>query len=105
MYNTPTTLCLQLQEEWDQSQHGSSVGNESFHSSIAKHRPVSPPTDQEDSHLDDIMFMLKTGGSYSMEEGIRESYATNATDETDTTKPSSSEHYELRRISIADTHL
>jgi len=50
------------------------------------------------------MFMLKTGGSYSLNEGVRESYATNATDETET-KPSSSEHYELRRISIADTHL
>ena len=65
---------------------------------------VSPPPDNEDSHLDDIMFMLKTGGSYSLNEGVRESYATNATDETET-KPSSSEHYELRRISIADTHL
>jgi len=97
---------MQLQEEWDQSQHGSSVSNASIpSSSLVKRRPVSPPTDQEDSQLDDIMFMLKTGVSYSTEEGIRESYATNATDETDTTKPSSSEHYELRRISIADTHL
>ena len=50
------------------------------------------------------MFMLKTGGSYSLDEGARESYATNATDESET-KPTSSEHYQLRRISIADTHL
>ena len=73
--------------------------------SVAKQRVVTPPGDNDDSQLDDIMFMLKTGGSYSLDEGLRrESYATNATDDTDV-KPSSSEHYQLRRISIADTHL
>ena len=57
---------------------------------------------QDDSHLDDLMFMLKT-----------QTYPT--TDDTDPLvgsgvslrkpQPTGAEHLQLRRISIADTHL
>ena len=58
-----------------------------------------PSLEGDDSQLDDLMFMLKT---QNLPEG-----------EDDTTplfpesphKPAASEHLELRRISIADTHL
>ena len=59
---------------------------------------VEPSLEGDDSQLDDLMFMLKTQ---------------NLPDEDDTSplfpeslhKPTASEHLELRRISIADTHL
>ena len=50
---------------------------------------------QEDSHLDDLMFMLKTQTYESDKEGPKGT----------PTRPKGAEHLELRRISIADTHL
>ena len=66
-------------------------------------RPVpseDPSLEGDDSQLDDLMFMLKT-------QNLPEE------DDDDTSplfpdslrKPTTSEHLELRRISIADTHL
>ena len=66
-------------------------------------RPVlseDPSLEGDDSQLDDLMFMLKTQNMPDE-------------DDDDTTpffpesprKPTTSEHLELRRISIADTHL
>jgi len=51
----------------------------------------------EDSHLDDLMFMLKTQ-TYSPTDDTFEMEST-------TKKPSGSEQLQYRRISIADTHL
>lgn len=56
--------------------------------------------DEETSEMDDLMFALRTGTSYSQEDmqplvEMGESHK----------KPSSSEQLQLRRISIADTHV
>lgn len=68
--------------------------------------PSIPPSldeadggDEGDSHLDDLMFMLKTQ-SYPHDEAepLFES-------DSSIRKPSGSEHLQMRRISIADTHL
>ena len=87
-----------------QGQHGiMTLGVRQFSSSDASLPPrgtsPSPGPDGEDSNLDDLMFMLKTQ---------------NYDDDDDDTVPLTSpqkrerkgeEHLELRRISIADTHL
>ncbi len=48
-----------------------------------------------ESQLDDLMFMLKTQSYPSDRQGLK----------VTSNKPKGEEHLELRRISIADTHL
>ena len=55
------------------------------------------------SQMDDLMFMLKTNTSYSQEDV--DSPGGGRYDGGSIRKPSASEQYQLRRISIADTHL
>ena len=54
----------------------------------------------DSSHLDDLMFMLKTQ-SYPHDGSEPPLFDS----DNSLKKPSGSEHLELRRISIADTHL
>lgn len=72
------------------------LGVRRYPSDTSLTHPHSP--EREDSHLDDLMFMLKTqtyqSGSETGSKGTP-SYQ----------KPKGAEHLELRRISIADTHL
>lgn len=68
------------------SSRDSSSSRDSFDSS-------QPPSEtEEDSHFNNLMFMLRTGGNME-------------TESARTSPHSASERYELRRISIADTHL
>ena len=59
---------------------------------------VEQSLEGEDSQLDDLMFMLKTQ-NYPHDEEAQSLFPESPH------KPSASEHMELRRISIADTHL
>lgn len=59
---------------------------------------VEQSLEGEDSQLDDLMFMLKTQ-NYPHDEEPQPLFPESPQ------KPSASEHMELRRISIADTHL
>lgn len=68
------------------SSHEGSSSRDSFDSSRA------PSETEEDSHFNNLMFMLRTGGNMEAESSRN-------------SQPSASERYELRRISIADTHL
>ena len=77
-----------------------SLGMRRLHSnSDFKGPPYTPLGEEakEDSHMDDLLFMLKTqnfsGGSVVSE------------DSEPRLHPAGSEHFERRRISIADTHL
>lgn len=62
----------------------------------ARAREASPVPDGDDSNLDDLMFMLKT-----------QNYDNDSAPLVSPRKrePKGEEHLELRRISIADTHL
>lgn len=74
------------------------LGVRQLPSDINLHRGTSPGPDQsgEDSNLDDLMFMLKT-----------QNYDDDSAPLVSPRKrePKGEEHLELRRISIADTHL
>ena len=108
-------MCVQQEEEkWQEKHLESNEGTDSDEDSSASSiegAPViplglrqfpseDPSLEGDDSQLDDLMFMLKT---HNVPEG----------EEDDTLplfpesphKPTTSEHLELRRISIADTHL
>lgn len=64
-----------------------------------RHVPsVEPSLEGDDSQLDDLMFMLKT-------QNLPQDEDTSLPFPESPHKPSASEHLELRRISIADTHL
>ena len=57
-----------------------------------------PSLEGDDSQLDDLMFMLKT-------QNLPQDKDTSPLFPESPRKPAASEHLELRRISIADTHL
>lgn len=59
---------------------------------------VEPSIEGDDSQLDDLMFMLKTQ-NLPQDEDMEPLFPEGPH------KPTASEHLELRRISIADTHL
>ena len=58
----------------------------------------------EDSQIDDLMFMLKTQ-TYPTNQDSDVNPLLESPGTSPTKKPSGSEHLQLRRISIADTHL
>ena len=64
-----------------------------------RHVPSEEPSlEGDDSQLDDLMFMLKT-------QNLPQDEETSLLFPESPHKPTASEHLELRRISIADTHL
>lgn len=65
---------------------------------------IAPDSDVESgSHMDNLYFALKTGTSYSQDEESQPPM--HEMESFPRKKPSTSEQYRLRRISIADTHL
>lgn len=83
-----------------------SLGMRQLNSDYSPHKSPSVPLGEEskdDSHMDDLLFMLKTQnfspGSVGSDESepsvVRRTNRSGA----------GSEHFERRRISIADTHL
>ena len=66
---------------------------------------VAPDSDAETgSHMDDLMFAIKTGITYSQDDADSQPLM-HEMESLPRKKPSASEQYRLRRISIADTHL
>jgi G-protein coupled receptor 98 len=61
-------------------------------SSVNSFESSTGGSDQEDSNFNDLMFSLRTGGTYASRNSSHSQHT-------------ASERYELRRISIADTHL
>lgn len=80
--------------------HENSTGHDSLNGSSGSYNFVpESPEDDETSQMDDLMFALRTGASYSQED-LQPLYEMESR-----RKPSGSEQLQLRRISIADTHV
>ena len=62
--------------------------------------PSVQPSENGDSYLDELMYTLKTQ-SYPLDPDAEPPFGS----DDSLKKPSGSEHLQLRRISIADTHL
>lgn len=54
------------------------------------------PDDLDNTDFDDLIFALKTGGQFEPSRDV---------DDKDVDVSQGEEHFEMRRISIADTHL
>ena len=83
------------------------AANDSLSGSSGEYNFVPPGQDNDDedddeetSEMDDLMFALRTGTSYSQED-MQPLFEMGESRK----KPSSSEQLQLRRISIADTHV
>ena len=85
-----------MQDEWAEDSDVTpvvGVGMNRYNDDMGSQASVSES--QGDSHLDDLMFMLKTQ-TYQSDKGGSKGTSN---------RPKGAEHLELRRISIADTHL
>lgn len=85
----------------DDRQEDEDIGHDSLNGSSGSYNfvPDSPADDEEASQMDDLMFALRTGTSYP--QGDLQPLV-----ELDSRrKPTGSEQLQLRRISIADTHV
>ena len=85
-------------EEDEEDSSVSEGGQQIIPLSLRRVPSVEPSLEGDDSQLDDLMFMLKT-------QNLPQDEDTQPLFPESPRKPSASEHLELRRISIADTHL
>ncbi len=92
---------LFFQDEWEEDDDNVPPVVSLGMKRVSSEPSVQPSNQSGDSHLDDLMFMLKTQ-TYPHDEEEEEP---DFPDLDSPRKPSASEHLELRRISIADTHL
>lgn len=84
------------QEQGDQN----NIGHDSLNGSSGSYNFVPESADEDEvSQMDDLMFALRTGTSYSQED-LQPLFEMESR-----RKPSGSEQLQLRRISIADTHV
>lgn len=93
-----SAILISLQDEWedDRVPPVMPMGVKRVSSDSFQHTSMQSG---DDSQLDDLMFMLKTQTYPHDDEEQDYPYPESPR------KPSASEHLELRRISIADTHL
>ena len=85
-------------EDEDDEESVSDIGRPVVGLAMKRFPSVEQSLEGEESQLDDLMFMLKTQ-NYPQDEETQPLFPESLQ------KPSASEHMELRRISIADTHL